>query len=352
MGYCMRFLFSRKKIKYIVGLCLLSIFLFVLSIIVNQPDDRLTYTISGLSPIYAIDISPDGRKIVAGSEDGIVRMWQTSDWSLVTTFEGHNGTIHGITFNKDGTQIVSGSYDQTIKIWQVSTGRLLRTIHSPVPIYSIVFSPDEKFLVVGGTEGTVQIWNSQSGDLANTLIGHRNLQGYLGVVHSVAFSEDGQIIISGGSDGTVHLWQTPSGRLLQRLTVDTRNSIQSVAFRPDSALLAVGGDEDTIRLWSIDRGTVTETLQRWRGGGWSIAFSPDGQLLASGGGVALIDGSPTRIYDTHIDIWNMSNGQLITKLKGHTKNVSSIAFSPDGDVLVSGGLDATLRVWQLETVSL
>ena len=192
---------------------------------------------------------------------------------------------------------------------------------------------------------------------------HIVLEGHTDNVRSVAFSPDGHTLASGSRDETIRLWDVNTGELLKTLTGHTDDVI-SVAFSPDGHTLASGSEDETIRLWNpnirekevntepvlwnletgeqIEQQTDnTEPLLRTLTGHTddvtSVAFSPDGHTLASGG------------EDDTIHLWDVNTGELLRTLTGHKYDVTSVAFSPDGHTLASGGGDETIHLWDVNT---
>ena len=129
-----------------------------------------------------------------------------------------------------------------------------------------------------------------------------------------------------------------------------QHRVYSVAFSPDGKTLASGSDDNTVRLWRVDTGETERILTGHAGefegidngpssieGVKSVAFSPDGKTLASGGG------------DNVIHLWDMGTGKRKMTLTGHTHWVFSLAFSPDGKTLASGSVDSDIRLWDPHT---
>src|SRR5262249_29036022 len=158
----------------------------------------------------------------------------------------------------------------------------------------------------------------------------------------VLFSHDGAILASGGRDGKVCLWDVADRRLIAPLEGHT-TWVNALAFSPDGKLLASSGNDTTIRLWDLvtkqqvkrlwsPRTALTVVADYWPL--QSLAFSPDGKLLATGGG------------DGTIRLWDVQTVEVTALLREHTA-VWAVAFAPDGQSLVTGGEDGTVRVWDV-----
>jgi WD40 repeat protein len=143
-----------------------------------------------------------------GIQNGCERMWD----SCLRTMEGHSGGIRSVACSPDGTRIVSGSYDKTLQLWDAVSGAHLNTLkgHSSY-ICSVAFSPDGTRIVSGSDDKTLRLWDAVSGAHLNTLKGHSKL------IRSVAFSPDGTYIVSGSNDNTHRLWDAVRGAHINTL---------------------------------------------------------------------------------------------------------------------------------------
>ncbi len=261
---------------------------------------------------------------------------------------GHYGDVLSVVFSPDGQLLASGGWDATIKLWEVASGRELLTLHRAWSTTSIAFSPDEQTLAVGSTDKTITIWDIATGKELRTLQGHTDY------VWSVAFSPDGRTLASGSKDNTVKLWSVATGKELRTLQGHA-NWVLSVTFSPDGQTLASRGADKTIKLWSVATGKEVRSLSfgtaelgRLKGYALgSVVFSPDGKTLASGNICDWPVPGRARCDDKTIKAWDVTSGEELFALQGHTVGATSVAFGPDGRTLASGSAEGNIKLWDI-----
>lgn len=332
--------------------------------------------------------SPDGRMLASGGSVNTVKLWDVATGRELGTLRGHSSYVSDVIFSPDGRMLASNSFDRTVKIWDLSNGNLIASLSdastraasidwansmafSPggdvlalglgdgqirrydttnwhelprlegrvVGVFDARYSPDGQLIATGNFDGTIKIWDPSNAHLL------RVLQGHSSYVPSVAFAPDGRVLASASYDHTVRLWDVASGKALRTYNGHAK-TVNVVVFSPDGAMLASGSEDTTIKLLDVASGRELQTLRGHSSPVNSVAFSHDGRTLASASGDLLHDGVNAA---NAIKLWDVVSGRLLRTLTGHTKKVTSVAFSPDGTLLASASNDLSVRIWDIAT---
>ncbi len=291
--------------------------------------------------VTQVVISPDSEIVAASSLDETLWMWRMSDGRLVNTLKGHTDGVLTLAFSPDATLLVSGSSDRTVIIWRVDEGSLVRAIHDSFNgrVLRVAFSPDGSLFAMADDLCFIQIRRTASGVLLRSLAQPNCLARLEGTVSAwgLAFSPDGEYILAGESrpccGGSLHQWAVDEVRApVKLLEYDLR--FRDIVHSPDGSMLAVVFDSSPVFwLTNTDGG---EPLRTFEGHSYqvnTVAFSPNGELLVSGS------------RDRKVRIWRVEDGALLYTLEGHASSVNDVTFSPDGGTIASCSEDGMVILW-------
>jgi WD40 repeat protein/serine/threonine protein kinase len=283
--------------------------------------------------VRQVHFSPDGRRLIAVSEDQTVQVWDTAAGEELFTLKGYAGWTHALAaFSPDGGRVALVSPDRAVRVVDTATGKELLILKGHTGwVDRVAFSPDGRRLALGGGGWPVRFYDAGTGKELFTLKGHT------GPVNGLAFSPDGRRIVLVGVGRMVRVYDAGTGKELVTLKGHT-GQVSGVAFSPDGGRLASASADQTVRVWDTATGTELLTLKGHTGEFFrSVAFSPDGRRLASGS------------QDGTVRVWDAATGQETLTIKGQAGSVSRVAFSPDGRRLASMGLDPRVRIWDAAT---
>jgi WD40 repeat protein len=320
-------------------------------------------------PVNAVAYSPDGKWIASGGNDMTVRLWDAATLKPNRMLLGHASAVMGVAFSPDGTKVASIGLDAAW-LWDVNTGRAIRQLGKASDFTAVMFSPDGKEVAIT-TPNHVRLQETESGEFVAFLGADQ------GSINAAGFSPDGSVLATGSSDGAVRLWDVQTGSLI-RMLAGHKSDVKAVVFSPSGTLVASGGEDGALKLWDVRTGTPLHTLEPEVNAISSLAFSRSGGTIVVAGlleiagidvrtatirwtakahndnvtsiafhplGEAIVSAS----YDHSLRLWDARSGRRLGTTPGHTWPVDAVSYSPDGNLLASGGMDDTVRLWDART---
>jgi hypothetical protein len=268
------------------------------------------------------------------------------------TFSPH-GVVASASFSPKGDRIVTGSWDFSARVWNAITGADELKLggeegHSGY-VNSAVFSPDKdgKLVLTASDDGTAKLWDSKTGKLVRTLTGHTDR------VRHAAFSPNGQQAVTSSSDKTAIIWDVATGKPIGKPLNGHKWAVLFAQFSSDGSKLITGSEDNLAAVWDVATGKALLQLSGHTARVTSVAFAPDDNRAVT----ASQDGS-VKLWDTNLkadetkpadDFAKARMAKEILTLDGHTREVTSVTFSPDGRYVLTGSQDGRAILWLAST---
>ncbi|MBD2543659.1 WD40 repeat domain-containing protein [Planktothricoides raciborskii] len=155
--------------------------------------------------ILSVAISPDGNRLVSGSADKTIKVWDLNQGNLIHTLKGHDSWVTAVAITADGKNIISGSTDKSIRVWDLNTGKLINTLKNDKELSSVLtlcLTHDQTMIVIGDTNNNITLWDLKTGQWLRSLEGHSDW------IKALTVTSDNTTLISGSRDGMQKFWQS------------------------------------------------------------------------------------------------------------------------------------------------
>ncbi len=298
----------------------------------------------------------DDDKILTGSDDTLIHVYDTKTGVLRKKLEGHEGGVWALQY--EGNVLVSGSTDRSVRVWDIEKGLCTQVFHghtSTVRCLQIlmpemtgsteqgkpILVPEKPLIITGSRDSQLRVWRLpeqgskryiQTGPPANDAdcpYFVRVLTGHLHSVRAIAAHQD--TLVSGSYDNTVRVWKISTGETVFRLQGHAMK-VYSVVLDHKRNRCISGSMDNFVKIWSLETGACLFTLE----GHSSL--------------VGLLDLRDERLVsaaaDSTLRIWDPENGQCKSTLSAHTGAIT--CFQHDGQKVISGS-DRTLKLWDIKT---
>lgn len=278
--------------------------------------------------VYAVAYSPDGKYLVTGSLDHTLKLWETATGKEVKTYDGttaHQKMVLCVAFSPDGQMIASGSSDNTLKVWDVPVSSPIRSLKSADATSAVALSADSSKVAVGGKDGSIRIVAAADFKELAKLDGHQ------GPITGLAFSANGQLLASAGTDRTVRFWNTANGQVLATVGAH-RGSVNAVAINPNNTAAYSVGDDGLLKFWQLPPAPA-KSLPGHTAAIHAMALSADGNLIVTGG------------EDKSVRQFAMAGAKEIRALTGPQAPVTSVALAGNNTQIAAGSADRHVYLW-------
>jgi eukaryotic-like serine/threonine-protein kinase len=279
-------------------------------------------------------------RVITVDDDHVIRVWSETG-ELIRELGGHTDDILDAHVSPSGRSLVTGSEDGTARVWDLATGeQRIATCGGGLPVVAVRFSPNAELVVSATDDNTLCLWSAPTGVEISPLRGHK------GRVRTIRWNPDQarSLVLTASDDGTARVWNPFKGKAVMVELRHDGGAIASAEWSSDGRLVVTAGADKTARLWEIpdhipedDPTLKAKELRRFVGHGKALD-------------AAVFDATDLRIatasYDKKAKVWDVASAELIATFE-HADVVSTIAFSPTGDRLLTASNDRVARLWDL-----
>jgi WD40 repeat protein len=332
-------------------------------------ESKDTFDLFHSDSITVIAVTPDNERVLSGSNDKTIRVWNLETGNLLSILSGHREQVSSIALSSNGKFLISSSLDKTIKVWNTATlkkGFQLKSgLLMAYKICYIGISGVWVILVIAIGFGFLKY---HSAILQNPLLDFGLFQQILFIIflnyvlliykaigyfieekycerdNKLIITPDNKRAIAGSRDKTLKIWDLTTRRQIYTLQ-GHKDWIASVAVTLDSKYLISGSKDKTLKVWNLGTGKELFTLAGHSSPVTAVAVTVTPDDLRAIDGLRAISSSS----DGSLKVWDLEFREEILTLEGHRDSVEAIAVTPNGKRLVSAASDHTLRVWNLLT---
>ncbi|KAJ2160127.1 hypothetical protein GGF46_002497 [Coemansia sp. RSA 552] len=276
--------------------------------------------------VWYVAFSPSGRYLASGSRDRTCIIWSVETHSIVHRLVGHEKEVTYLAWSPDNKLLLSGSRDKTLRLWNAETGELMRTFSGhEETITACQWLGDNERFISSAMDHRIIIWNT-GGTILKQISSPR--------VHDMAISPDCTLLLVADEKSTIHAYDLTTLTFMYNL--ESPEEIMSLVLSSDARFCVSGHGNGKLYMWNLDTRMRTHEFTGHTQGKYVIrcAFAGlDDRLLATGS------------EDGMLFVWNRDSGQLLTRMRSHTKNITMCTWSTAAAALATASDDKTICIW-------
>ncbi|KAL2135404.1 hypothetical protein VTI74DRAFT_8637 [Chaetomium olivicolor] len=290
------------------------------------------YFMQNAATVRCAAFHAESNLLVAGFSNGIFGLYEMPDFNMIHTLSISQNEIDFVTINKSGEWLAFGASklgQLLVWEWQSESYILKQQGHFDA-MNALVYSPDGQRIVTTADDGKIKVWDIESGFCIVTFTEHTS------GVTACEFAKKGNVLFTASLDGSIRAWDLIRYRNFRTFTAPERLSFSCMAVDPSGEVVAAGSvDSFDIHIWSVQTGQLLDRLSGHEGPVSSLAFAPNGGLLVSGS------------WDRTARIWSIFNRTQTSEPLQLQSDVLDIAFRPDSLQIAISTLDGQLSFWSV-----
>ena len=271
--------------------------------------------------------------LASGSSDNTAIIWDFEDPSHITPRILVHDSIGGqhqkhqistLHWSSDNEHLVTGCADGSLHLWTSHGEQIYQINDSTAPVHVVKFDPSGKRILSGDSESIVSVRVSETGELVKSIdLKHKG-------VLDASWKDELSFAVC-CQDGTVVIFDSLDE---MRELLGHQGSANAIEWSPDGGILASCSDDKTVRLWRTDESIPPIVLKGHENSVYALRWSSQGVLASAS-------------FDNKIRIWDVQNATCVHVLSKHRLAIYALSFSPDGEILVSGSNDQTIKFWRV-----
>ncbi|KAI0266558.1 WD40 repeat-like protein [Gloeopeniophorella convolvens] len=309
--------------------------------------------------VCSVRFSPDGKRLAVGLDNGVCLYDVTTGQQTLLPFPDPSepakparNFIRSVAFSPDGVLLAAGSEDKLIRIWDTCIARLLYTLSGHTKeVYALEFAPDRPTLISASGDRTLQVWDVSSFSTApcaelapaRVLFVEADATNMLSVICALAVSSDGRHVAAGNLSGTVRVWDLEGQGSVKAEWKAHTHAVYGARFTFQGTVLVTASLDRTLKRWDLrapEHPLWVRTLEGHKDYILACATVQEGQMLRAAS--TSVDGT--------VRMWDLRTGETQFYFQGHRNAVTSVDLSADGKFLASGSGDGQARIWSYSII--
>jgi RNA polymerase sigma factor (sigma-70 family) len=290
-----------------------------------------------MESVNGLAFTPDGKTLISGSQDGKVRLWDVASGKVRLTLDGRMWPGRCLALTRDGKKVAIGTCGRTVRLWELPSGKELFTEFEghDSRVNCLLFSPDGTSLFSGGDSQQIRQWDTATWTQVRLLPGS---------AWNLSLTRDGTRLASVPYRGAVRLWDTAAGKEARLFKVPDTDEVRHGLITADGKRLLTadrvpskerdGRRTYRLHLWDLGTGKPLREVVLPKTRVDNLAMTADGRTAVAG----LLEG---------VHVYNMEAGKRRFGIGEPRLRLDVLALSPDGGLLVTGGLERTVRLWEV-----